>query len=151
MYFQVTLWDYDQYATNEFLGEVLIELNRAGLNNEPTWYTLVDMDEESPIRAVCLFVFYSTHSSTLFLQRLRQMRSYYAGSSQQPRGIYSGYDPLSQPPAGYAHGDLVSFVDFPHNKLVDYYQSGYRSDGGEPYYNHYSAAVSGEAPGREVS
>ncbi|KAH7695166.1 rab-3-interacting molecule unc-10, partial [Aphelenchoides avenae] len=47
---EVTLWDYDQYEANSFLGETLIDLSTSVLDNQPFSYTLVDMDEENPIR-----------------------------------------------------------------------------------------------------
>ena len=49
---EVTLWDYDEFSTNDFLGEVLIDLSVASLRNDPVWFTLTDMDEDSPVRAV---------------------------------------------------------------------------------------------------
>ncbi|VDN39244.1 unnamed protein product, partial [Gongylonema pulchrum] len=54
---EVTVWDYDQYETNSFMGEVLIDFSTAQLDDEPFLYTLVDMDEENPLRAVCLLHF----------------------------------------------------------------------------------------------
>lgn len=57
MYFKVTVWDYDQYETNSFMGEVLIDFTIAQLDDEPFLYTLVDMDEDNPLRAVGFFFF----------------------------------------------------------------------------------------------
>nr|CDQ05012.1 Bm5702, isoform d [Brugia malayi] len=48
---EVTVWDYDQYETNSFMGEVLIDFTVAQLDDEPFLYTLVDMDEDNPLRA----------------------------------------------------------------------------------------------------
>ncbi|KAL3990179.1 C2 domain family protein [Acanthocheilonema viteae] len=48
---EVTVWDYDQYETNSFMGEVLIDFAIAQLDDEPFLYTLVDMDEDNPLRA----------------------------------------------------------------------------------------------------
>ncbi|KAM3727295.1 Rab-3-interacting molecule unc-10 [Dirofilaria immitis] len=48
---EVTVWDYDQYETNSFMGEVLIDFTIAQLDDEPFLYTLVDMDEDNPLRA----------------------------------------------------------------------------------------------------
>ncbi|CEF62232.1 Rim [Strongyloides ratti] len=47
---EVTLWDYDKYDANMFLGEVLIDFNTVPLNNEICLYNLLDMDDEHPIR-----------------------------------------------------------------------------------------------------
>ncbi|VDN04650.1 unnamed protein product [Thelazia callipaeda] len=48
---EVTVWDYDQYETNSFMGEVLIDFTIAQLDDQSFLYTLVDMDEENPLRA----------------------------------------------------------------------------------------------------
>ena len=37
---EITLWDYDRTESNEFIGEVLIDLNEALLDNLPHWYSL---------------------------------------------------------------------------------------------------------------
>ena len=53
--FQVTLWDYDAFESHSFLGEALIDLTQTLLNNQPHVYTLLDMDDDNPIRVVgCL-------------------------------------------------------------------------------------------------
>jgi len=49
---QVTLWDYDAFESHSFLGEALIDLSQAPLNNQPHVYTLLDMDDDNPIRVV---------------------------------------------------------------------------------------------------
>lgn len=47
---QVTLWDFDPYESHTFLGETLIELANAPLNNQPFAYALTDADDDNPIR-----------------------------------------------------------------------------------------------------
>ncbi|CAG0894275.1 unnamed protein product [Darwinula stevensoni] len=42
----VTVWDYDRYGVNDFLGEVMIELSEAPLNEEPEWYYLKGHDNQ---------------------------------------------------------------------------------------------------------
>ncbi|XP_068132276.1 protein piccolo isoform X2 [Hyperolius riggenbachi] len=43
---EVTVWDYDRFSTNDFLGEVLIDLsNNAFLDNMPRWYPLKEQSE----------------------------------------------------------------------------------------------------------
>lgn len=37
---EITVWDYVHYGANDFLGEVVIELTSAPLNDEPEWYYL---------------------------------------------------------------------------------------------------------------
>jgi len=54
MVLQITLWDFDPYESHSFMGETLVELANAPLNNQPFLYNLLDMDEENPIRMVIL-------------------------------------------------------------------------------------------------
>nr|CAD7427362.1 unnamed protein product [Timema monikensis] len=42
---EVTVWDYVRYGANDFLGEVVIELSVAPLDEEPEWYYLTAHEE----------------------------------------------------------------------------------------------------------
>ncbi|XP_070533508.1 regulating synaptic membrane exocytosis protein 2-like isoform X5 [Ptychodera flava] len=47
---EVTMWDFDRFGSNEFLGEVLVDLDRAPLDDEPHWYILSNNhDKNMPI------------------------------------------------------------------------------------------------------
>uniref|UniRef100_A0AC34Q4H6 C2 domain-containing protein n=1 Tax=Panagrolaimus sp. JU765 TaxID=591449 RepID=A0AC34Q4H6_9BILA len=47
---EVTVWDYDKYEANSFLGEVLIDFSTTLLDNQPFCYDLVEMDDDNPVR-----------------------------------------------------------------------------------------------------
>ena len=42
---EITIWDFDRFGATEFLGEVLIELATAPLDDEPEWYLLATHEE----------------------------------------------------------------------------------------------------------
>ena len=42
---EITIWDFDRFGATEFLGEVVIELATAPLDDEPEWYLLATHEE----------------------------------------------------------------------------------------------------------
>ncbi|CAG4925399.1 unnamed protein product [Colias eurytheme] len=42
---EVTVWDLNRYGPNDFLGEVLLDLDSMVMNHEPNWYKLKPHDE----------------------------------------------------------------------------------------------------------
>ncbi|XP_038209566.1 regulating synaptic membrane exocytosis protein 2 isoform X5 [Zerene cesonia] len=42
---EVTVWDLNRYGPNDFLGEVLLDLDNMVMNHEPSWYKLKPHDE----------------------------------------------------------------------------------------------------------
>ncbi|XP_037300241.1 regulating synaptic membrane exocytosis protein 2 isoform X2 [Manduca sexta] len=44
---EVTVWDLNRYGPNDFLGEVLLDLDSVVVNHEPNWYTLKPHEEAS--------------------------------------------------------------------------------------------------------
>ncbi|CAG9531485.1 unnamed protein product [Cercopithifilaria johnstoni] len=94
---EVTVWDYDQYETNSFMGEVLIDFTIAHLDDEPFLYTLVDMDEDNPLRAKLqqrrLNIYYAS-------TRPQSELGYYPNIHQQRaadyRTTYEAYHPGSR-------------------------------------------------------
>ncbi|CAH2068522.1 unnamed protein product, partial [Iphiclides podalirius] len=47
---EVTVWDLNRYGPNDFLGEVLLDLDSVLMNHEPSWYFLKSHEETAFIR-----------------------------------------------------------------------------------------------------
>lgn len=46
---EITVWDYGKYEANDFLGEVVLELATARLEDEPEWHPLTGHGEHRHI------------------------------------------------------------------------------------------------------
>ncbi|EEC01249.1 hypothetical protein IscW_ISCW000600 [Ixodes scapularis] len=53
---EVTVWDYDRYGANDFLGEIVLELATANLHGEAEWYPLGTHDENLGVHYVTPYV-----------------------------------------------------------------------------------------------
>lgn len=58
---EIALWDYDRFGCSEFLGEVLVELATAPLDDEAEWY-LLGTHEETVTQLVSLTNFRAARS-----------------------------------------------------------------------------------------
>nr|CDJ91786.1 PDZ and C2 calcium-dependent membrane targeting domain containing protein [Haemonchus contortus] len=47
---EVTVWDYDKFEANSFLGETLVDFSTTSLDGQTMTLPLVDMDDENPLR-----------------------------------------------------------------------------------------------------
>ncbi|CAJ0583524.1 unnamed protein product, partial [Mesorhabditis spiculigera] len=101
---EVTVWDYDKYEANSFLGEVLIDFSAVPLDGQPLKFTMEDMDQENPLRSRLRVRRGSTHQYNSLPQRPRsEMTTYYGDryghrsqSSDPHSGEYS-YDGVPGP------------------------------------------------------
>ncbi|MFH4974508.1 hypothetical protein AB6A40_001217 [Gnathostoma spinigerum] len=98
---EVTVWDYDKYETNAFLGEVLIDFSVTKLDDEPLLYTLVDMDVENPLRARLRHRRMNIHcapSGRLRNELSHSPSSYFQTEMDIPNSIdYGGYGCVPDP------------------------------------------------------
>uniref|UniRef100_A0AC35G8Z7 Regulating synaptic membrane exocytosis protein 2 n=1 Tax=Panagrolaimus sp. PS1159 TaxID=55785 RepID=A0AC35G8Z7_9BILA len=85
---EVTVWDYDKYEANAFLGEVLIDFSTVLLDNQPFSYTLMEMDDENPVRLRLRNRRYS--SSTPPPRPYSEMAHYKSSNLRKPRGTEGG-------------------------------------------------------------
>ncbi|GMT34851.1 hypothetical protein PFISCL1PPCAC_26148 [Pristionchus fissidentatus] len=102
---EVTLWDYDKYGTNSFLGEVLIDFTEIHLDGTPLLYTLVDMDDENPLR-----------------MRLRERRTMNA-TPRRPHSEAGHYGGHRGHPLEYEHYRIIDtfepIIDYPHERRYE--------------------------------
>ncbi|RWS30277.1 regulating synaptic membrane exocytosis protein 2-like protein [Leptotrombidium deliense] len=131
---EVTLWDYDRFGMNEFLGEVFIELATAPLDDEGEWY-LLETHEETVAQLV------RTNSKSIFSTN-------YINQQQQQKLYLLPSDHLSPPStiSRLSDSDLseLDYIDYDselglntsreswHGLLADTSQSSFGSNSSPP-------------------
>ncbi|WKY15211.1 hypothetical protein Q1695_000589 [Nippostrongylus brasiliensis] len=85
---EVTVWDYDKFEANSFLGETLVDFSTTSLDGQTMTLPLVDMDDENPLR---------------LRFRNRKVKHYHS-AHQRPRSEMSFvYNGKSSPYTGIEH------------------------------------------------
>uniref|UniRef100_A0A0N5B6S9 PDZ domain-containing protein n=1 Tax=Strongyloides papillosus TaxID=174720 RepID=A0A0N5B6S9_STREA len=111
---EVTVWDYDKYDANMFLGEVLIDFNTVPLNNEICLYNLLDMDDEHPIRM------YLRHRKGSYTNALSSSST--KSQPQRPHSEMSHYPSSGLPPPGNSGTIYHNYPsDIPNNPPSPFY------------------------------
>jgi len=65
---EITVWDYVHYGANDFLGEMVVELTSAPLNDEPEWYYLSaheDILPSHPVNTIAPKLKFQSHMLSL--------------------------------------------------------------------------------------
>ncbi|XP_055930353.1 regulating synaptic membrane exocytosis protein 2-like isoform X3 [Argiope bruennichi] len=108
---EITCWDYDRYESNNFVGEVLIDLSTARLNNENEWYRMSSREESlaDQLRRSNLFLEAELSGSATSVDRLSPPSSVSVSRLSDSDISELDYDetiPITR--RGFPHGDAGS-------------------------------------------
>lgn len=72
----MTVWDLNRYGPNDFLGEVLLDLDSVMMNHEPNWYTLTLHEESAGFHVSLVPYLKNYYYGIIYIQKKSHSKNY---------------------------------------------------------------------------